>query len=340
MTTLVPRETGYVDDNGAIRLSPIIVADGHVGGVVARIVTHIHQDHIVGIRRSIREIPLILATPLTHDLLQAHGYPVPPSRRIDASYHAAVRIDDYRVKLHRANHIPGAAEVTVEHPDGRVVGYTGDFKLPGTEILRDLDVLVLDATYGMPEWKRPWQVEIEYLLADIVNEALMTGPVRLYGYNGKMEEVMLLLRRMGVTAPFIIPRRKRSVIRVLENHSYSIGDVAVEGTPECLEARRSGWYVEFLHYNLWRRRRRDRGAVNILLTGWEFSAPYRRVGPRDWIVSFSDHADFTQLVEYVEEARPRLLVVDGKRGGEAAHYFARFVEKKLGLRATVEPRLI
>ncbi len=333
-------QRSYVSMRGAIILANNIVADGHINGLTARIVTHIHQDHIVDLRRSMREGLLIIGTPLTLDLLAAHGYSIPLNKRLEVSYNTPLRIEDFRVTLYRANHVPGAAEVLVEHPDGTRIAYTGDFKLPGTDILKDIDVLVIDATYGMPSWRRPWQVEIEYLLADIVNEALMTGPVRIFGYNGKIEEVMLLLRRMGVSAPFILPHRKKKAITVLERHGYRVGDYVLSSTSECIEVRRSGWYIEFEHYNRWRRRHslsRDGRPVNILLTGWEFRSPYRRVGPRDWIVSFSDHADFNQLLEYVEEARPSFLVVDAYRGGEAAHVFASYVAKTMGLRAVAQP---
>jgi putative mRNA 3-end processing factor len=77
--------------------------------------------------------------------------------------------------------------------------------------------------------------------------------------------------------------------------------------------------------------------VNILLTGWEFNSPYRRVGLRDWIVSFSDHADFDQLLEYVLDARPRVLVVDAFRGGEAARIFASYVSREHGIKAHPQP---
>jgi len=329
----------YVSPSGAILLSESVIADGHVDGALARVITHIHHDHIVDLRKSLRSGLLFLATPLTLDLLAAQGHNIPYHRRLDVSYRSPVRLEDYQVTLYQANHVPGAAEVLVEHPDGMRVAYTGDFKMPGTEVLRDIDILVIDATYGMPSWRRPWQVEIEYLLADIVNEALMRGPVRIYGYNGKMEEVMLLLRRMGVAAPFVLPLRKRRTITVLKRHGLSIGDYVIETTPECNEVKKTGWYIEFRHFNQWRSRRVDGGrpVVNILLTGWEFRSPYRRVGPRDWIVSFSDHADFAQLVDYVQEARPRLLVVDASRGGRAAYTFASYVSRKLGISALVQP---
>ncbi len=342
MTTMteILRLRSFVERNGAIILSSSIVADGHYDGATARVVTHIHNDHTRYLSRSARAGQLLVATPLTIELLEAHGHRLPLHRRIEASYGTRMRIEDYVVTLHRANHVPGAAEVVVEHPEGLRVGYTGDFKLPGTVVLQDLDVLVIDATYGKPEWRRPWQDEIEYLLADIVNEALMHGPVRIYAYNGKIEEVMILLRRMGVTAPFVLPAKKKRVVEVLERHGYRLGDFVVESSPECFEVKRGGWYIAFEHFFRWRRRHLagPNGAVNILLSGWEFGSPYRRVGPRDWIVSFSDHADFTQLVEYVEEARPRLLVVDSSRGGEAAQVFASYVSRELGINAFYQPR--
>ncbi|HID40838.1 MAG TPA: hypothetical protein EYP33_01640 [Pyrodictium sp.] len=336
-----PLSTVGVLETGAIVLGTNIIADGHAVGFSVRVVTHIHQDHIVGLSRSIRELGLIAGTPLTLDLLEVSGYKIPPSKRLVLPYDVSVSVDGDVLTLKQANHVPGAAEVVVELANGTRVGYTGDFKLPGTDVLYELDVLVIDATYGVEEWVRPWQEEIDLLLADAVQEGLMYGPVYIYGYYGKIEEIMLLLRRHGVDAPFLVNQRVGKSVSVLERHGYRVGDVVVDGTREAREVKRSGWYIGFRHYSSWRRRRvlpsNGLRPVHILLTGWEFREPLRRVSPREWIVSFSDHADFRQLVSYVEEARPRMLIVDGYRGGRAAAYFASYVSKRLGIPATAMP---
>lgn len=325
-----------VTADGAVRLHESVVVDGHVDDVAARVTTHIHSDHIRRIRTSFRRVAVHIATELTHELLAAMGYRVPPDRRVDASYHTPLGVDGAMVTLLPANHVPGAAQVLVERDDGLRVGYTGDFKLPGTEVMRDLDVLVVDATYGFPEWRRPWQSDMEYLLPDLVAEALTKGPVHIYAYNGKVEEVVTLLRRMGVDAPVIVDQRRYRMLRVMERFGVRVGEIYPLGSAAAMEAVRSDWYIQFHGFGEWRRRRQP--GTRMLLTGWEFSAPYRYVGPRDLVVSFSDHADFTQLVEYVSEARPRLLVVDSSRGGAAAEAFAEYARKRLGLDAVACPR--
>jgi putative mRNA 3-end processing factor len=331
------RLRGAVSELGAILLTEDIVADGFHAGARVRVVTHVHSDHLEGFSRSVRLASFIAATPLTMDLLEAMGYRVPPSKRLPVSYGVKVSFDGAIVKLVRARHIPGSASVLVEAEEGSV-GYTGDFKLPGTDILRGVDVLVIDATYGLPEHVRPWQEEVEYILADLVLEQLRLGkPVTVYAYNGKIEEVMVVLREHGVSAPYLVTGRHARVLRVLERHGYDFGDIVVEGSPEGIEVERSGWYVRFRHYRSWWAGNGGRAGVHVLLTGWEFSGPYRWVSDRRVIVSFSDHADFRQLVEYVREARPRRVVVDAYRGGTAARVFAAYLRRKLDIPAEAQP---
>ncbi|BEP17702.1 MBL fold metallo-hydrolase [Pyrofollis japonicus] len=326
-----------VAETGAILLGSYIAVDGYYPRRRIRIVTHIHEDHTRGLAQSIRESDFIAATPLTLDLLEALGKRVPPAKKLEMPYGVRVRIEDDIVELRKANHIPGAAEVIVELRNGLQVGYTGDFKLPGTEILKGLDVLVIDATYGLEEHIRPWQDEMEYILSDIVREGLIHGPVHLYAYNGKVEEVMLILRRFDIDAPFIVSRRVYNTTKVLCKHGYCINDVYIARSKAAEEAQQYGYYVQFHHYSSWWSRRRQYRGTHILLTGWELREPYRQISPNEWIVSFSDHADFRQLVNYVEEAKPRLLIVDAYRGGRSAYYFASYVSKRLGIEALAMP---
>ncbi len=326
-----------VTETGAILLGEFISVDGYHPRRKIRVVTHIHEDHIRGLGRSIRESDFIAATPLTLDLLDAMGHKIPPMKRLEMPYNIKVRIEDDILRLLRARHIPGAAEVLVELGNGLTVGYTGDFKLPGTDIMRELDVLVIDATYGLEEYTRPWQEEMEYLLADIVREGLMQGPVHLYAYNGKVEEVMIILRRFDIDAPFIVSTRTYRLARIMCKHGYCINNIYTYRSKAADEVSREGYYIRFHHYSSWWRYGRNGQGTHILLTGWELREPYRRLSPREWIVSFSDHADFRQLISYVEEARPKMLLVDAYRGGRAAYFFADYVSKRLGIKAVAMP---
>lgn len=330
----------YIDSTGAIVIADLLSVDGYRRGVIARATTHIHQDHIRGLRRSIREAAMHIASPLTHDLLSAYGHHVPYYKRVDVSYGTKISIEDLYVKLLPANHVPGAAEVYVEADNGATILYTGDFKLPGTEIVEGVDVLVIDATYGMPEWRRPWQQEMEYILPDLVNDSLSKGPVHIYAYNGKVEEVVLLLRRMNVVAPIIVDRKRFKGLKTLERHGYRIGEVLYSGSQEALEVKRDGWYIEFHGFYEWKRRRstvNGSKAVHMLLTGWEFRAPYNWLTHREVVVSFSDHADFTQLVDYVLQTRPGLVIVDASRGGTTARVFSEYLKQRYGIRAYAHP---
>ncbi len=324
-----------VAESGAVVLGEGIIADGHLPGATLRVVTHAHSDHLVGLRQSLREVSLIAATPLTLEVLEALGYRLPRSRTLPLEHYAGIEVEGYRVELLPANHIPGAAQVLVEHPDGVRVGYTGDFKQPGTPIMKDLDVLVIEATYGHPSHRRPWSREIEYLFADLVRDALAKGPVYVYAYHGKLQEAMRVLREQGIDAPFVAPERVYRVAMIVKKYGVDVGEVLREGTPEAREVARSGWYVYFTHISS-RSARAPPNATRLILSGWELSGPYRRAGRNTWIVSFSDHADFDQLVEYVEEAKPRLLVVDGYREG-SPHALASWVRRYLGIPAVVSP---
>ncbi len=331
--------TATVASTGAILLGSVYSVDGYYPGRLVRIVTHIHQDHIIGLRESIKESAFLIATPLTIELLEAMGYRIPDSKKLPLNYGQESSILGERVKLLKSNHIPGSAQVQVELPNGMLVGYTGDFKLPSTPIMKDLDILVIDATYGSPSQSRPWQNEVEDLLVDIVKDALAKGPVVIYGYHGKLQEVMLLLRSRGIDAPFVLPLKIYKMTRVLVKHGYAIDNYYLENTREAYEIMRDSWYIYFKHAMSKPRLSIEptTKSIRIILTGRELTTPFRQIDPKTYIVSYSSHADFNQLLEYVREAKPKLLVVDGFRGGAAASDFAAIVTRKYNIKAIVKP---
>lgn len=324
-----------VSERGAVLLGRSTAADGPTGRPI-RVVTHIHSDHILGLGVSKRRSRLIVATPATMDMLEALGHRIPGPKRRPVGYGEALEFEGEKVVLHRARHVFGAAQVLVELEDGFRIAYTGDFKFPGTPVLRDLDVLVLESTYGRPDWVRPFKDYVEMLFTDLVLESLSRGPVHVYAYHGKLQEAMEILRSNGVDAPFIAPSRVYRLTRVAEKHGLDVGEVLEEGTREAEEVKRSAWYVYFAHMTTYRRR--PPNVTNIILSGWEFREPLRRINGSTWMVALSDHADFEDLLRYVEESRPRLVLTDAFRDG-AAEILAREIERRLGIPAMPRPRL-
>ena len=328
---MLRRVTIDIRDNGAIIVDGVLSIDGFSETSMFHGVTHIHSDHIRGLRKSISKRKTIIATPITIGMLEALGYPINRSRVVELDYGEKYEYNDFAIRLERTNHIPGSSMVVYETNDC-LVAYTGDFKLPGTYTPQEPDILIIDATYGREEWRRPWQLEVEIILADIVLEGLSRGPVNIYAYNGKIQEVMMLLRKHGVIAPFIAPLKPYLLAKTLEKYGHNIGELYYEYERKAQEIIRDGWYVLFLEAKEWRKRREyrridGRRTTHILLTGWEFTDSFRKLSADEWIVSFSDHADFDQLVEYVSNTKPRQVIVDASRAGETAHWFAKYIEK-------------
>ncbi|QKQ99995.1 MBL fold metallo-hydrolase [Metallosphaera tengchongensis] len=317
-----------IDDNGAVLIGRNFTVDGHWKRNF-RIVTHFHADHIGQLKSSIKECMGIISTLPTLEVLEALGYNVPENKRIPLTYGMTTDIDSEKLTLHRSDHVFGSAQVEVEGEE-ETVAYTGDFKNPGegTPILNP-DVLIIESTYGKPEFRREFKREVNQLLADYVNDALSRGPVRMYGYHGKIQEAMKVLREMGVIAPFVVDEKIHRITEIAVKHGVNISDFYA--LPKAMEEgiMKDGWYVEFKHFNNFKSR--DNKFANFLLSGWEFNLAVKRIDKSSFSVSFSDHADFDDLVYYIDNSKAKVIITDGGRGGysrELAKYVSSVLKKK------------
>jgi len=320
----------WVSDNGAIMLGSNVVADAFARRLV-RVVTHAHRDHTRGLGQSGRWSVSIIATPVTFEFLEVLGPRVPAEKMLPLPYGVPVEVDGERITLYPARHIAGSAQVVVEG-DGYRVGYTGDFKVPGTPPLEDLDVLVVDATYGLPGLQRRWtDYDALAALIELIDKYIVEGPVWVYGFHGKLQEVMVELRRRGVDYEFLA---EPPTIRLAEIASrfyrVPVGEVRPYTGGPVLESA-----VVFIHESKRRGKSRLPG-VHVRLTGWEMRDVVWRTGPRSFNVAFSDHARLWEILEYLEEARPRMVVFDNYRG-RGVEATARYIERRLRIPAVAEP---
>jgi putative mRNA 3-end processing factor len=327
-----------VSERGAVLLGDSVACDAFDADRPLRVVTHAHADHLVGLRRSLKSGKKVLMTAATRDLIGVvSSLPLDDGAVELLDYGETVECGGERVTLVKADHILGAAQVVVEDAAGSRVAYTGDFRVDGTEPLMDCDALVVEATYGSPSFRRSFKEDVKELLVSMVEKRLRYGAVYVFGYHGKLQEVMQILHGADVCVPFVMPERVFRVSKVCELHGMQLGCLALSTAKEGRELLDGNLpCVAFYHMN-------SRGSVGLVgssricVSGWEFHSPCRQIGEREHLVALSDHSDFNGLIEYVRRCKPKRVVTDNYRVSHGVT-LAREISRRLGIPAVAMPR--
>ena len=329
-------ERAQVAKNGAVLLGSSVACDAFDDSRPLRIVTHAHADHLGGLRKSIKCCQKVLMTSATRDLAEKLDCTLKLRRApIETlEYGEPMMFGDERITLYKADHILGAAQVLVEDAGGIRIVYSGDFRIDDTPVV-ECDVLVVEATYGSPSCRRKFNVDVRELFVSMVEKRLRGGAVYVFGYHGKLQEAMQLLRDADVSVPFVMPERVHEIAQVCKHHGMRLGDMSLsteadgrqllEGNLPC---------VAFYHMNA-------RGYVGlsnarICLSGWEFNSACRQIGEREYLVALSDHSDFDGLIEYVKRSKAKQVITDNYRSHGAV--LAKEIRKRLGVSAFPMPR--
>jgi putative mRNA 3-end processing factor len=331
------REKAAINSKGAVLLGKHVACDSFADGRPLRVVTHAHYDHLTGLQKSLKLCKAVIMTEATKDLLEVlrGRWSLLKGNIKTLNYREQLTHEDERLTLYFADHILGAAQVLVEDAEGARILYTSDFRLPKTPII-EADVLVIEATYGNPMQVRPFENVVEHALVSLVERGLRKGPVYIFGYHGKLQEVMQILRNAKVKVPFIVPQKVFQISRICEKHGMKLGKYLLYSEDEAQSMlREKDSYVAFYHMNS--RRYVGKDALRVFVSGWEFSSPRRQISDNEHIIALSDHSDFKGLLQYVEESEPRLVITDNYRIG-AAKMLSKEIEKRLGIPARPLPK--
>jgi putative mRNA 3-end processing factor len=250
-------------------------------------------------------------------------------------YGKTVQYDEERITFFKADHILGAAQVLVEDFEGKRIVFTGDFRIDDTPVLES-DVLVIEATYGSPTCKRSFGMDVKSALASLVEKGLKQGAVYVFGYHGKLQEVMQILHKAELNVPFIAPERVFQVSKVCEKHGMRLGHLMLSTEPEAENLlEHNSPCVALCHME-------SRGNVGldnfrVLVSGWEFYSAIHQTGNKEYVVALSDHSDFNGLLEYVRRSNPEFVITDNFRvsNGET---LAKEIRKSLGISAIALPK--
>jgi Cft2 family RNA processing exonuclease len=259
-------------------------------------VSHAHADHIARHELAFATAPT--ARLYQHRLGERH-------RVREMAYGEPVEFGGLRLTALPAGHCLGSAMLLAEDGE-RSLLYTGDFKLGPSATsepaeLPHADVLIMECTFGRPQYRLPPREEVIERLVQLVLDALAEGktPV-IHAYPlGKSQEITKLLTDRGVSVlqhPMI-----HAVSSVYVQCGINLGDFALfDGRPI------NGHAVVTLPRGSNAFRLPGLGkTVSIAVTGWaaDERAKYR-LGV-DHALPLSDHADYDQLVETVRQVQPR-----------------------------------
>ena len=263
-------------------------------------VSHAHSDHTGYHRR-------VLCTPATARLMQLRlGEDVAVFQSL--SFGEFKEFEDWAVTLFPAGHVLGSAQLLYQDCSGTLL-YTGDFKLRNglssePAAIPQAETLVMETTYGLPRYQFPPTEETLGAIIKFCHETLEEDetPV-LFGYAlGKAQEILAALQTAHL--PVMLHGAIARIARVYEDfgvvfppYVHFEAKAARGHVIICPPAINGSRTLRLLH--------RPRTAA---LTGWAMDAGAVHRLQVDAAFPLSDHADYRDLLRYVEAVRPRRVL--------------------------------
>jgi DNA ligase 1 len=281
-------------------------------------VSHAHNDHIAPHREVIVSEPTarLMRVRLPGSRIE-HPLPFGEKR--------SIRCID--VMLIPAGHIFGSAQCLVFAGEQTLL-YTGDFKLrPGRSgeqaEWRHADTLVMETTFGVPRYRFPPAKEVIDQMVAFCGETIEAGEVPvLLGYSlGKAQEILCALEGAGLTP--MLHGAVYQMTRIYEQLGqsfckyvrYNRNDVAGKVLICPPSANRTPMLEKIP---------RKRVAI---ISGWAIDPQAMYRYQVDAAFALSDHADYDDLLRYVELVQPRrVLTLHGFAAAFASDLRARGLE--------------
>ena len=262
-------------------------------------ISHAHSDHT---GRHLKPV----VTPNTLLLLSDYLKNASP---VVLPYGETMDTPAYSLTLHPAGHCLGSAQALIQSKaTGERLLYTGDIKLrssPTNEPLETVqaDTLVIESTYGRPDYVFPSQERVLETAFRTLRAWLDRGerPVVQGWRLGKAQEMLHHLLAEGFDV--II---EEGVYQGAE--AYQRAGVDFPGRVSLFTSDwPEGTIALFPPGNRSKVLRDYRGKRTMELTGWAASDNRRWRSWADASLPYSDHADFNELLAYVEAVQPSLV---------------------------------
>ena len=285
-------------------------------------ITHAHSDHA---QVKNREKNYFMSKE-THSLIKTRNKVKGKIKEIRMG--EKIKLNSSEIYLHPSGHILGSSQIRVE--GDKTIVFTSDFRLQdsllfeGAEILPS-DILVIESTFGLPEYVFPEREKVYEEMSKWMKENLSKNRfLVLGGYSiGKAQELTRIVNEFTEEIP-LVHEKIFNANKVYEENGVKLGKYIKLGQnlkesnvlimpPHLMEES----FLHYLSLSL------GKSVAGGIATGWDF---YKK-GVRGF--PLSDHADFNQLMRYVKESSPKQVFTNHGFAKEFAHS----IKRKLGINA-------
>jgi putative mRNA 3-end processing factor len=300
---LRPEEAGLYCPPGDFYIDP-------VAPVGRAVITHGHADHA---RAGHGEV---FATPETLAIMAVRYGEAFTEKRRPLAYGEVADIGGVTVWLSPAGHVLGSAQAVTEKDGTRIVT-TGDYKRRRDPTCAPFepvpcDVLITEATFGLPVFHHPDTAgEARKLIASTERFPERAHLVGAYAL-GKAQRLICHLREEGWDRPIYIHGAMKRLCDLYEELGVPLGPL-LPATVEKGKGAKEAFAGEIVVcppsalQSTWARRFPD--PILAFASGWMRVRQRAKQRGVELPLIMSDHADWNELIETIEEVDPAELWV-------------------------------
>jgi putative mRNA 3-end processing factor len=260
-------------------------------------VSHAHVDHMHTPSKHER----IVASAATKELAAARGYDL-----------GSVVEEVEGWELLDSGHILGSRALRIEDE----VFYTGDASGRERAFLgrckaKRARILIMETTYGSPEYVFPQTARLVKEVNTLVGEAYDRGmPVVLMGYP--LGKAQLLSYFFSSWAPLYLHESVARMNEIHRRHGVHLKAGSRFDPDKDIDRLPRGPWLMIAPMSSGRSRvmahlKKKHGAVLVAFSGWALGRGYSRMLASDYAFPLSDHCDYPELMRLVQEVSPEMV---------------------------------
>ena len=266
-------------------------------------ISHAHTDHLLN-KTHLRKYKLenkIISSAETTAFANSKGYYLCNS----------LEKNDYFNLIYNG-HILGSRGLLIEDK----IFYTGDLSLRKRAFLEKpivpkAETLIIESTFGKPEYVFPPLEHVIHKVNSLISEMFSRGiPVILMGYS--LGKAQILTSLFGSWKPLIVHDDIFKYNAICKNFGILLEEsCSLTNAMKKELFKKKPWVLIYpltngKHYFISYLKEKY-NAVTIGFSGWAINKNYCNIMNLDYVMPFSDHCDFNELVEVVKKSSPKKI---------------------------------